>query len=130
MKRVPLTRGGALRRLTPMKRTRSAPKHVRKPQNEIPATSRYVVETREQGRCFRCGQPGTDWHHRRGRAVKDDHTHCPCNGILLCRHCHSLTHDQPAESRQSGWIVSRYEAEPGEVSVLRADGVWVFLACE
>jgi hypothetical protein len=61
--------------------------------------------------------------------VKDTHTHCPCNGVLLCRVCHSKTHAQPAESREVGLIVSRYVAEPGSVPALRWDAEQVTLDC-
>lgn len=77
-----------------------------------------------------CGNAGTDWHHRRGRAVKDDHTHCPCNGILVCRRCHNRAHNQPAQARDHGWIVPRHTDAPGSVAALRFDGLMVVLGCD
>lgn len=85
---------------------------------EIPTASRLIVGARDLNRCCRCGMPGaTDWHHRRTRAVVDEHQHCPCNGALLCRTCHSWAHQHPTEARRTGFIVSRYESEPSTVAV-------------
>jgi 5-methylcytosine-specific restriction protein A len=74
--------------------------------NEIPTKSRELVKARSNGRCERCGGAGTDWHHRRRRAVKDEHTHHPCNGVLLCRTCHSWAHAHPRLAREEGWILA------------------------
>ncbi len=61
--------------------------------------------------------PGTEWHHRRGKAVKDEHRHCPCNGVTLCGRgnvdgCHGYVHQRPFDARASGLIVLRAVAEP------------------
>ena len=47
----------------------------------------------------------------------DDHTHCACNGVLLCRTCHQWAHDHPHQARGCGFIVSRHTANPGGVIV-------------
>lgn len=91
--------------------------------NPIPAASRRLVEDREQGLCLRCGGKGTDWHHRRSRSVRDGHTHCGCNGVLLCRVDHAWAHGNPALAQAQGWIVSRYVDEPSSVAVVTRHGM-------
>lgn len=86
--------------------------------NPIPPHRREQVKRREMGRCLRCGGPGSACHHRRGRAVKDQHQHCSCNLVWLCRTCHDWAHAHPFEARAVGLIVSRYESSPGSVTAL------------
>lgn len=97
--------------------------------NPIPTRSREMLAARDRGSCFRCGLHGTDWHHRRSRRVRDDHTHCPCNGITLCRACHDAVHARPADARDLGLIVPRDTTEPGRVAVKGFMG-WVTLRCD
>lgn len=85
--------------------------------NPIPQASRLLVETREIGRCLRCGMRGSDWHHRRKRSVKDEHQHCACNGVLLCRTCHTWAHAYPLEAKAKGYIVSQFQPSPGLTQV-------------
>ena len=72
--------------------------------------------------CWRCGvNVGTDPHHRAGRTGwRMLYMPLLC---LLCRWCHCLCKDQPAQMMSEGWIVSRhidYRAEPiPEPMVLR-----------
>lgn len=97
----------------------------------VPALSRHLVAGRDNGLCFRCGQTqGTDFHHRRGRAVKDEHTHCPCNGVWLCRGCHGKCHAWPAEAREHGWIVTRWNPNPGDQPVKHWTRQTVLLFCD
>lgn len=96
---------------------------------DIPAYNRTAVKVREGMRCLRCGGAGTDWHHRRTRSVKDEHQHCQCNGILLCRTCHSWVHGHPFQARRFGWIVSRHTERPAETPILLRSGDWVTLSC-
>ncbi len=63
--------------------------------------------------------PGTDWHHRRSKSVRDTLTHSPCNGVWMCRTCHGWVHHNPTEAQVNGWIVSRYD-DPREVPVTHA----------
>lgn len=95
-------------------------------RNQIPQRSRDLVRERQLGRCLRCGCPiqrgAGSWHHRRTRRRIDAHTHCPCNGILLCgdgvQGCHGWTHGVGNfEARQSGLIVSRYVDDPAEILI-------------
>lgn len=76
----------------------------------IPSLSRNLVVARDRSRCVRCGSPVRpgEWHHRRSRSVRDELTHQPSNGILLCQVCHLWVHANPFEARGAGWIVSRY----------------------
>lgn len=97
--------------------------------NPIPPWRREQVETRQHGLCLRCGGRGSEWHHRRGRRVLDKHTHCSCNGVLLCRTCHSWVHGHPLLAMTSGWIVSRYILEPMTIPVIVDNHPWT-LDCE
>ena len=96
--------------------------------NPIPASSRQSVSDRDRGLCVRCAGPGADWHHRRGRSVKDEHTHCPCNGVTLCRTCHNWVHANPADAQEKGYIVARHIPDPDSIWV-RAWWGWVSLSC-
>lgn len=96
--------------------------------NPIPTKQRKAVTERDRGRCMRCGMAGNEWHHRRGRSVRDTHTHCTCNGITLCGRCHASVHASPASSRDDGFIVSRHNAEPGTVPLRTFRGE-VLLSC-
>lgn len=87
------------------------------PLSDIPALARALVKVRARNRCERCGMPGSHWHHRRSRNVKDQHTHCPCNGVLLCGTCHQWAHANPFQARKEGWIISRYTDRPETVPV-------------
>lgn len=96
--------------------------------NEIPDEQRLAVRRRERFLCLRCRGRGSDWHHRRRRGVADEHTHCTCNGVLLCRKCHSWAHNHPLEAREQGWIVSVFEPSPRRVPVDSFRGV-IYLTC-
>lgn len=78
------------------------------------------MRARCQSRCERCGVPARygHVHHRRTRSVRDLHTHCPCNLVLLCTDCHTWAHAHPLNARLSGFIVSAAETEPITVSLL------------
>lgn len=78
----------------------------------IPTSSRKAVRERDRDRCVRCGGAGSAWHHRRSRSVRDEHTHHPGNGVLLCKTCHDWVHGHPAAAMDDGLILSRHEAEP------------------
>lgn len=47
--------------------------------------------------------------------MSDEHQHCSCNGIYLCRTCHDWVHAHPFEAKAAGWIVPRSNPEPGSV---------------
>lgn len=96
--------------------------------NPIPTAARATVSKRDRGLCVRCSGRGTDHHHRRSRSVRDEHTHCPCNLILLCRTCHSTVHAQPTQSMTTNLIVSRYNPQPAGTPMLLA-GEWWFTHC-
>lgn len=82
----------------------------------IPTRSRNLVRARDRFLCVRCGCTGRHWHHRRSRAVHDEHEHCTCNGVWLCASCHSWVHTNPFLARTEGLIVSRYQ-EPASVAM-------------
>lgn len=78
---------------------------------------RQTVLERDLRRCVRCGGPASEIHHRRTKSVHDDHTHCPCNTIAMCgwgntNGCHGWAHGNPEAARESGLIVSRFNATP------------------
>ena len=87
--------------------------------NRIPDKARSTVKQRSHGRCERCGCPAPvgAWHHRRGRSVRDQHTHCPCNGVWLCHLCHVDVHAHPAQAQATGFLMSRHVNQPGTVSI-------------
>lgn len=85
--------------------------------SQIPDQARGLVLLRDRYLCQRCGMKGTDWHHRRRRNIEDEHTHHPCNGVLLCRTCHGWVHANPFLARGSGLIVPTRIVAPGEVPV-------------
>ena len=103
-----------------------------KPPKSIPAVQRAAVQVRDFLKCCRCGTPTRhgQWHHRRGRRVRDRHTHCTCNGIWLCDPCHDWVHDHPFEARPLGFIVLRSVAEPSDVPVRAAQHGLVRLTCD
>lgn len=61
--------------------------------------------------------------------MRDQHTHCPCNGVLLCETCHDWVHAHPFEARGFGLIVSRSETQPGQVPVTAYYGT-LLLECD
>lgn len=89
---------------------------------------RAVVEKRDRGLCVRCTGKGTDFHHRRSRRVRDKHTHCSCNGIMLCRTCHKWAHSYPLDAQAEGYIVSQWQESPGFVRVRGWVG-WLEMDC-
>lgn len=84
--------------------------------NPIPLASRLMVERRDAKRCCRCGGQGSEWHHRRKRNIRDIHQHCACNGVLLCKTCHTWAHTGTWDERQ-GFRVSQFITEPGMIIV-------------
>ena len=75
----------------------------------IPERDRYLVTTRDRSRCVRCmvTAPNGQWHHRRGRSIRDKHTHHPCNGVWLCPTCHQWLHSHPLLAQGEGLILPR-----------------------
>lgn len=92
--------------------------------SEIPRTVRAAVIDRQRGLCFRCVMVGGDQHHRRSRRVVDEHTHCSCNLVLLCRDCHHWAHTHPIQAMDDGLIVRQNVETPGEVPMRGFDGWW------
>lgn len=73
--------------------------------NDIPAATRRLVWERQDGQCARCGNRGTDIHHRIRRR---DGGHGIANLVGLCRTCHSWVHAHPKQAQDSGYIVGPY----------------------
>lgn len=87
------------------------------------------MKARSTGCCEMCGMQATDAHHRRSRSVRDDHVHCTCNLVHLCRTCHTICHEDPKKARERGFIVSRY-GMPTSAPFRRWDGAVVLPDCE
>lgn len=92
--------------------------------NPIPPESREAVEKRDAYRCVRCAGKGSDWHHRRSRRVRDEHTHSPANGVLMCRTCHQWVHANPAKAKTLGLVLTQWEPDPASKPVRTWRG-WV-----
>lgn len=120
MKRSPIARKTPLRSRRPTAR-QGITQH-------IPDEARQAVYLRDGYACVVCGNPGTDWHHRRSRSVRDSHTHCTCNGVTVCWLHHDEIHANPQHSRMVGWIVSRW-ATPSVIPMEARDGTWL-LTCD
>lgn len=99
-------------------------------RNEIPTAKRQACAQRDDRRCLRCGGNGYQLHHRRGRAVRDDHTHCTCNLVTLCSVCHAWAHANPGLAMGQGWIVGRMTDRPSVVLVNTAQYGFAVLTCD
>lgn len=84
--------------------------------SEIPAKARKHVLERSGGLCERCGQPGTDTHHRRRRR-EGDNPHRVVNLLRLCRPCHDHAHAHPLEALETGVVVASTVTDPAAVPV-------------
>jgi hypothetical protein len=71
--------------------------------NPIPQSQRRLVKARAQGRCERCGGPGSEVHHRQRRR---EGGHGIENLVLLCAIDHRWAHANPEDARREGYIVS------------------------
>lgn len=80
------------------------------------------MKQRDHGLCFRCGDPGVQWHHRRTRQRKDYHRHCACNGLWVCSTCHLWIHEHTQYARDRGWILLPSTPFPGGVPALSRTG--------
>lgn len=95
----------------------------------IPLKTRTLVRERDKELCIRCHGRGSQWHHRRSRGVIRPHRHCPCNGLWLCRTCHTYVHSNPVSARNLGLILEREEDLPFELPVRTWDG-WRYHLCD
>ncbi len=80
--------------------------------------------------CVRCRGRGSEIHHRRSRAVKDQHQHCLCVLVLLCQSCHhDFAHKYPLDAKAQGLVVSKFVTEPTTIPVLSWHGE-IILNCD
>lgn len=103
-----------------MKRTgriKPKPSERRDAEREALTAAREVVYRRSRGRCEVCGGVGSEFSHRRTRAVRGEHAHAAENALWACRTCHDRMHRNPEVARANGWHVSRYVEDPGTVPV-------------
>ena len=77
-----------------------------------------------------CSGAAIQYHHRRSRSVRDEHTHCPCNGVYLCLADHQMVTDFPQWARERGLVVSRYVDLPASVPVVAHGSTEVVLGCQ
>jgi hypothetical protein len=71
-----------------------------------------------------------EWHHRRRRRIKDEHQHCPCNGVWLCRDCHVWAHAHPEQAKAAGYILPGTVDRPSTVALLRSGTWWSAFPCD
>lgn len=95
----------------------------------FPPPVRLLLARRDEV-CQRCGRYGRlEAHHRRAKAsggsTARSHTQCACNGVMLCRSCHSWVHLNPREARPLGLIVLQSVSQPATVP-FRIEGM---IAC-
>jgi 5-methylcytosine-specific restriction protein A len=123
VKRSPLTRRSPLAAISGLRRTTQLARGSAKPRRQRDTgptrAVRKMVRDRAQGQCEYCRQePGTQWHHRRPRALggsSDPATNRPSNLVLLGR-CHELLESQRAVALAKGWLV-RQGDDPAAVPV-------------
>lgn len=100
----------------------------------FPPAIRLMLARRDEC-CQRCAFTGRlEAHHRRAKASGGSsarsHTQCACNGVLLCRSCHSWVHLNPRKARAEGWIVLQSVSKPGMAGIFKAwqtrvpEGIW------
>lgn len=112
-------------------RIRPKPSERRDAEREALDAAREVVYRRSRGRCEVCGGVGSEFSHRRTRAVRGKHQNSPENALWACRTCHARMHRNPEVARANGWHVSRYVDEPGTVPVwLPPRRGWFLLGCD
>lgn len=87
------------------------------------STTKRMVDSRENGTCLKCSQPGTDVHHRIVRGMGGTKNEAVAYGlanlILLCRSCHNWVHGHPTESYKLGFLVHSWD-DPEEVPVVKS----------
>lgn len=126
-----------------MRRTGIASRKLSKPprraQEIAQATgyqqARLIIWERAGGHCEMtgCGRvistDGMNAHHRRLRSAGG--TDCPCGLMALCALCHhQRVHAHPANARDHGWIISRFDKrDPSQVGMLLAAG-FRFFTCD
>lgn len=87
--------------------------------------TREIIYNRDKMRCFRCGNPAAQIHHRRPRGMggtRRRNTDLPSNGIVLCGvggtdGCHGWVESNRSDAYTQGYLVRQGE-EPATVPVL------------
>lgn len=78
----------------------------------IPTKIREQVWDRQDKQCARCGNRGTEIHHRQRRR---DGGHLIENCVGLCGTCHRWAHSQPHNAKEAGFIVSPFVEDVASV---------------
>lgn len=92
--------------------------------SDIPTTTRDLIQQRALGLCERCGNPGTDIHHRQPRQMGGTNRpdiHDPPNLLLLCRTCHTHIERHRDYAYETGWLVHSWDT-PADISIV----VWMY----
>lgn len=150
-RRVPLARGAALQRRTPLEpgkglkrspflRQPTIPEQpTRKPRKQPgEKAARELVYARSDGWCEigipeLCTQLATEWHHRKLKGQGG--RWCAGNGLHGCSRCHlavTNTNGHRPEYVHAGWLVPAWVKRPAAVKVNRWDHAtqsrtWVLL---
>lgn len=98
----------------------------------IPTRQRKACNERDAMRCPRCGVATIELgelHHRRSRRIHDEHTHCLCDLVRLCRACHKDVTINIETARRDGWAVSSYHPTPATIPVKTFTG-WRYHLCD
>lgn len=115
-----------LSRLTPAERLLAADTQRQRAAEaaRVYADSCAQVDARENGRCLRCGEPGTEHHHRDPKGmggVTDNHgVHAVPNLVLACGACHRWAHRHPAQPALDGWLL--HGRDPERTPILASTG--------
>lgn len=117
---------------TPLRRTPIKAKRATPRRRPVPTWDRddwefwnLILMGRAGHACERCGKTDStlERHHRKRR--RDGGESAP-QILVLCRLCHSWSHEHPALARRYGYIVS-VTMEPVTVPVLWRSREWVLL---
>lgn len=106
---------------TPMKRKRSSPRRRDAPtfQRADWDEATLILWARARGKCEHCGRDlngKMERHHRQRRRDGGDRL---SNLLAVLPECHGEIHAHPTLSRENGWIVSAFAADPAAASVMQ-----------
>ena len=99
------------------------------------AATVQTIRERDQGRCLRCGAPGTNTQHRVARGMggtSRPQVNDLANLVTVCGSgttgCHGWMTANPADAYATGWAVRRNSGDlPSEVPLTALDGRQFFL---
>lgn len=80
----------------------------------IPSRVRKIVHERSNDQCSRCGNRGSEIHHRQRRREAG---HAVGNCVLLCSTDHKWAHANPVKAKADGYIVPPWEDDASAVPI-------------